>query len=109
MCAKIFKTILRFAKLACFSCCAQTNQLWLPEYHREPKVRIITVIWQITNLIYIMVVQVPFQFMIYRNTSWMDGKKTNGLVSINTVFLQVLSSVCKLSSPALGFLSLKAQ
>lgn len=56
-----------------------------------------------------MAAQIYFQFMIYKNTSRMDGKNTDGLVRINMVFLQVLSSVCKLSSPALGFFSPKDQ
>lgn len=38
----------------------------------------------------------------------MDGEKTNGLVRINMV-LEILVLVWKPSSPALGFLSLKAQ
>lgn len=48
----------------------------------------------------VMAAQISFQFMIYKNTSWVDGKITNGLLRINMVFLQVLSSVCKPRSPA---------
>lgn len=67
--------------------------------------------WRYKNNLWtcVMVAQISFQFMIHKNMNWMGGRKTNGLVRINMVFLQASSSVCKLSSPALGFLSPKAQ
>lgn len=96
------------------------SQLLSLEDDRGPTIRIIIVVWQITNLIQAgdtrtiygpvyMIAQISFQFMTHKNMNGMDGRKTNGLVRINMVFLQVLSSVCKLSSPALVFLSPKAQ